>query len=586
MTESSTPMTVSHFKEDLVAIAMGAAVFVVLYVTAQQIGYARDEGFYFQAAASYGQWLMILFDDPNHAISRKVVDAHFAINAEHPSFMKLLFALSEQFLHERWEIVQTPGLAYRVPAMVMSGLATTVTVAFTSRLLSLNAGILAGLLLSFMPRWFHHSHLACFDVPVATTVLLCTLVYLRAIKSKSLFLAIVLGIVFGIALDTKHNAWWLPVVFAVHLITTHGRSFLVMSRTERWQTLRPLVVMVFIGPLVLWVLWPWLWYDTLNRLKYWVDFHLNHVYYNMEFLGRTYHTPPMPRGYAWLMTLATVPGTTLVLAATGLGTCVVHAVQSTRHLRRYATIAPSPPAATSRDSMQPQTTSKEPRRYVTLLPAPWDERRSTDWLLFLSLLSAYAPWWFTTTPIFGGTKHWLSAYPFLCVFAARGYGLWGAKIRLFIKKGRAQEAVLYLGTLSLFAPSVVMSLEALPWGLSAYTPIVGGAPGAASLGLNRTFWGYTTLSMVEAMQELAPSGAKVFVHDTAISSFQMHQLDGTFQRNWTPTLDIAASRLALYHHEPHMARVEFQIWEAYRTTIPASVAVFDGVPIVWLYVRP
>jgi hypothetical protein len=159
-------------------------------------------------------------------------------------------------------------------------------------------------------------------------------------------------------------------------------------------------------------------------------------------------------------------------------------------------------------------------------------------------------------------------------------------MRELFGKGRAYRWVFRLGTVVLLAPAVAITWDSLPWGLSAYTPIVGGAPGAATLGLNRTFWGYTSLSMTDAITELAPKGATVFVHDTALQSWQMHQLDGTFQRNWVPTLDIAQSRLALYHHEPHMLRVEYQIWEAYRTTIPAAVACFDGVPIVWLYARP
>ena len=75
--------------------------------------------------------------------------------------------------------------------------------------------------------------------------------------------------------------------------------------------------MLLLGPLVFYALWPWLWHDTAARLGEYVRFHTAHEYYNMEFLGHTYWKPPMPRGYAWLMTLATVPLVTLVLAAVG-----------------------------------------------------------------------------------------------------------------------------------------------------------------------------------------------------------------------------------------------------------------------------
>ncbi|HMA93152.1 MAG TPA: hypothetical protein VKP30_10730, partial [Polyangiaceae bacterium] len=65
-----------------------------------------------------------------------------------------------------------------------------------------------------------------------------------------------------------------------------------------------------------------------------------------------------------------------------------------------------------------------------------------------------------------------------------------------------------------------------------------------------------------------------------------HRLDGTIAANLVPTLNLAQSKLGLYHHEPHMKRVEYQLWEAYGTTVPVAVATFGGVPIVWLYERP
>lgn len=570
-----------------VAFAMGLLTFAVLYATAPSIGYARDEGFYFQAAESYGRWLEVLFADPSAAITQKVIDAHFAINAEHPSLMKLLFSIAEQTLHQRWRWISDPGLAYRVPGMLMAALAVTVTVGWASNLLSRPAGILAGLLLLFMPRWFHHSHLACFDVAIASLILLCTACYRRAIARKDLLSALCLGLVYGLALATKHNAWWLPAVFLLHLVMTEGRFLLSADKAERWLSLRPVVWMCLLGPLVLVLLWPWLWHDTFERLRFWVEFHLHHEYYNMEFLGRTYHRPPMPQGYAWLMTLGTVPGTTLLLSLLGGAVSAWHAVKSQRSFERTGKVVvfakiDAEDAALGGPSARPRS---------SLAPAVWDERRSTDLLLLLSILSAYAPWWLDTTPIFGGTKHWLSAYPFFCLFAARGYGFWCAKMRdLFGAGGKGHRRRMHwiqgIGALSFVAPAAVMTWDSVPFGLSAYTPLVGGAPGAATLGLNRTFWGYTSLTLADSMHELAPQGARVYVHDTAPQSWAMHQQDGTIERDLVPTLNIAQSTLALYHHEPHMERVEYQIWEAYGTTQPAAVACYDGVPIVWLYQRP
>jgi hypothetical protein len=48
---------------------------------------------------------------------------------------------------------------------------------------------------------------------------------------------------------------------------------------------------------------------------------------------------------------------------------------------------------------------------------------------------------------------------------------------------------------------------------------------------------------------------------------------------------IDGSDIALYHHEPHMEKVEYQIWTAYGTTTPAFVGAYDGVPVIWVYAR-
>ena len=62
-------------------------------------------------------------------------------------------------------------------------------------------------------------------------------------------------------------------------------------------------------PLVVLATWPWMWADTLARLIEYLQFHREHAYYNMEFLGTNYNEPPMPLSYPFVMTLTTVPWT-------------------------------------------------------------------------------------------------------------------------------------------------------------------------------------------------------------------------------------------------------------------------------------
>src|SRR3712207_7813133 len=54
--------------------------------------------------------------------------------------------------------------------------------------------------------------------------------------------------------------------------------------------------------------------------------------------------------------------------------------------------------------------------------------------------------------------------------------------------------------------------------------------------------------------------SRVFVHDTAIPSWNMLQSDGRLRDDLRAAWSIDGSDVALYHHEPHMGKVEYQIW--------------------------
>ena len=70
---------------DLVAGALLAAMFVAWLVsTCHDLGFARDEGFYFSAADRYVGWLGRLVDSPKEALERPVVEAAWRLNHEHP----------------------------------------------------------------------------------------------------------------------------------------------------------------------------------------------------------------------------------------------------------------------------------------------------------------------------------------------------------------------------------------------------------------------------------------------------------------------------------------------------------------------
>lgn len=506
----------------------------LLLGTAGTLGFTRDEGFYFAASRAYAQWFDLLWHSPSQALARTAIDHYWSINHEHPGLIKALFALSNRWFSG---VFPQPSTSFRLPSVLLSSLAVVVTFSWGRQRLGRAGGLVAALSFAFMPHVFFHAHLACFDLPVCALWLLTSYAYARSLESPGRGWALCTGVVYGLLLDTKHNAWLFPFALLLHFVLTQGLPLLRDLRDgAAWWRRVPSAwgAMLVVSPLLFIALWPWLWYDPWDRFREYVAFHAGHDYYNMEFLGHTHWKPPMPRGYAWFMTVATVPFVTLFLGAAG----------ATKAWRK-------------------------------------DSRRTDFCLWATAICVSYAPWLLTTTPIFGGTKHWLTAYPFLCLFAGFGFTQVVEAVRSLSSRF-AHPAL--LGACVLAGPAV-MSLHAHPFGLSAYTPLVGGTSGAATLGLNRTFWGYTTQSLAPFINRNAKPGGSVYVHDTALQSFAMFQEDGRLRPDLRGSLDIAASDLALYHHEPHMSRVEHQIWLEYGSVAPDAVATFDGVPIAWLYAR-
>ena len=541
--------------DHLTGFGLATAYVYVLLGTVQDLGYARDEGFYFRAAHSYASWFELLLHDPRAALQREAVEAAWAANHEHPALVKSVFALSWKWLYQKWHLFGEEGTSVRFGGMLFAGAALWLLYIWGARARSRTVGLIAALLFALMPRVFYHSHLDCFDIPIVTMWTLCAYAYWRSLRQKGLLWPILTGITFGLALDTKHNAWMLPVALTAHAFIAKRRSIWQRLRQGELRIPLALAAMAIIGPEVFVALRPRLWFDTVARLTGYTQFHLNHEYYNMVFLGVTYFRPPSPRSYAWVMTAATVPTITLVLFGIGIFSRLRH---------RYGHLV------------------------VRGLPAPPTEPGSTDLLWVIGLLVAYAPWLSTNTPIFGGTKHWMTAYPFLCLFAGVGFEAVVQKIRTWVIERWPIVPAALLDTAvaaAVLSAPLAETAHSHPWGLSSYTPLVGGAPGAASLGLNRQFWGFTTGAITAFLNRNAHTGDSIYLHDTAWDSWDLLRRDGRLSTRAQAATLPHTSTLALYHHEEHMEGVEYQIWQAYGTTSPVHIGQYDGVPIIYVYAR-
>lgn len=546
------------WRDHLIGLMLAASYVALLVATSVDLAMSRDESFYVVAAERYGAWFEQAAEDFGAASEQDVVDRFWSYNHEHPSLVKTAFALSH-LMQEKWHLFPAPGMAIRFPGMLAGGLLLWMIYIFGARVYGRQAGAFAAAAFALMPRPFHHAHLDCFDIPITLMSTVVTYCYWRSLESRRW--ALWTGIAYGLALATKHNAWILPGVFLIHwLWAAWGEVRARRGGAEKRLSLVPwwLVSMLALGPPIFVGSWPWLWNDTVARIEEYVRFHVNHDYYNMAYFGVNYFWPPFPVSFPWVMTLYTVPLTTILLGIAGLG------------MRARALIPPG----------------LEKRLWPNGEVGP--DRRFTEVLLVGSLLAPLVVISLPSSPIFGGTKHWFPAYPFLCMFAGLAFRHVARAVRRLVGDRIPHARWVVRGAVAaiLLAPGAVETVHSHPFGLSHYTYVAGGVPGAADDGMNRQFWGFSHGPLAGWLRERMPNGGTVWICDATHQAWRMMQRDGMIPENIRATANMAQADYVLVHHEHHFAEVDFQAWVAFGSVRVAKVLTYDGVPIVSVYENP
>lgn len=577
----------------LIALLLAIMSVLVLLRAERDIGYVRDEGIYFEASRRYGAWVARWLDDESgDANTPEVRDRYFGFNHEHPALMKLAAGVSARLLaappdpaiaeelaatragsakqHEfqreiaaleggRWPLLRE-GAAMRLPAILLCGLAVALLYLAGRRV---GHGKLAGLLAAgyfvLLPHVAFHASLHAFDVPIAVLTLCVALAWLEALRDWRWGLAI--GPLLGVAIAVKHNALFLGPLLTLHLWLLLALEW---RRSGQRPALRralalPLWSMALLGPLTAIALWPWLWHDTFARIAEYFAFHGEHSYYNVEYQGLNYNRPPLPLGYPFVLTWATVPSVLLLLSTIGV-------LATLRGLAgRSRDAAPSSTDTDGFTKPLPNVASTtEPLLYVILSAFP---------LLLIA---------WPSIPIFGGTKHWLTAYPFMALLAAFAWGrLWLRARGLLSPWPRLVRLAPTVVLIAALIPSTWSTIHGHPFNLSQYSPLAGGTRGAARHGLQRGFWGHALVPLLEQGNELARG--PVYVHDVHRLSLDQYRREGRWP-DWTPANPSRASA-GLYFPEMHMLSDEIELWEQLDTNTPAAVLTLDDVPVVLLYRR-
>jgi len=561
---------------------------LVSLLSTMDIGFTRDEGYYFKAGELYSYWFEEAVTNPAKAFSKSEVDRHWAYNPEHPSLMKSLFGLSWRLFGNmrdrddrqarRWYHAGHPpkkllgwmreSTAMRLPTALMAARLVYLVYRMGAIAFSVRIGLVSALATILMPRLFFHAHLACFDLPMTTMWFLTIYLFWRSLAKPGLGGVLATAVAWGLALDTKHNAYFIPIVLVLWWLPQAVTQFGILRQPGRGLRIKlppipaSLVSMAIVGPIVLYLLWPKLWFDPIGHWLWYFKRHLHDEYYWAFYFGRLFANPPFPVEFPWVMTAVTVPTVTLLLAALGL----------------WARGS----AAFGRSKV------REMMNGVGFVPG-------TDRLLLLNLLFPIAIFSTTKTPIFGGTKHWMPAMPYLAIFAGIGFEFFLGQVFQHLPKRPARlscagpvcRKLLAAGLAGLLlAPAVVGIARSHPDGSCYYNELLGGFRGMGEYGMQREFWGNSARDVLDWVNEHARKNARVFFHDTNYDSYLMYLRDGLLRPDIRYEHNIDKSDLALFHHHAEFLDREQHIWLAYGTGVPVYGRYLDGVPILSVYRKP
>jgi hypothetical protein len=598
----------------LITAALALATVGWLLAVEGNQGFGRDEGQYMRAGERYWGWfeelsLNLARGQVARSFTTSGIDHYWSDNApDHPVVMKTLYGLSWRAFHRctctgparglhpipvRGKHVTLPlfardSTAFRFPAILFSALLVMMVWRFSRTLLPRPAAAAAAVLTLAQPHYFFHAPIACFDAPITTMAFAVGFAYWKSLRDWRW--GLMAGLLFGIALGVKHNAWLMPFFLVPHYVWMRRADVLAWLPRRGRNPDRPLpprrlprvplafVSMLVLGPLLFFAHWPWLWNGPVQRTRAYVNRHLLHEHYNFEYLGLNWNNPPTTIGRKLLRTTMplvetglTVPVTTLALALVGAGVLV--------RRRRGEPV-----------SSAGETEAPPAERPSWLRPGA-DVDRAPGAFLLMQTIGPLAVLSIPSTPIFGGVKHFMTAMPYVAVLAGIGLAAIVPALAAAIPARRARLRMAAPAALAAVVclPAVVETQRSHPDGLSHYNLLAGGFAGGASLGMNRQFWGYSVAPMLARIDRDPASQGTMYWHDVIHDALSMYKREGRLSMTVGDTgfgeEGIRRSRLGILFHEKHWAIYEGWFWEIYGTTRPEFVREREGVPLVTLYRR-
>jgi 4-amino-4-deoxy-L-arabinose transferase-like glycosyltransferase len=425
--------------ERLIVLALFIVTFSLTLFTANDYGPTYDEPHYASAGMSYAAWWARVFRGDFAALSKSEIEAAWRPNHEHPPLQKVASGFAQ-----RWFGGMLPGLmAMRLPSALWFALAVCAIYLFCRGVWGRRGALFGALAFATMPRVVAHAHFDALDMPIACWFFVTAAVTAYAMKRGSWWLAAPAGVAFGLALMSKLNAFFLPVLLVPWGLLYHRRQ---------WPRLAGVLL---IGPVVCWLGWPWMWVDIIPHAREYLAFHFGHAAYNVWYLGRLWEYAPWH--YPFVMTAVTAPVLVVLLGVVGIVGATGRVAQGESPTRPYGP-------------------------------------RAGSALLLLGLIVTLVPSALPGSPKYNGVRLFLPAFPFLAALAGGGFA-WVERGFIQLLKAEAEQkrrlsalVAAALGALLLF-PGANGAIRTHPYQLAYYNELVGGTAGATRRGFETIYWG-------------------------------------------------------------------------------------------------
>lgn len=451
--------------------------FVLILVSGGNYGLSWDEAYYYEPSRNAGRWFFDLCALRNRPFSPDVIENAWGEIRELPSVVKFSLGIS----HALFGRLLGPLVSLRAPSAFAFSL--TLVMIYILMFKSFGRFPAAFSVLSYilMPRIFGHAHIAASETITVFMYVLVLFCFLKGLYHPRW--SILLGLAFGLALNTKINSLFIPFILLPWAHMYH-----------RPRYVNNFFSMVFLSPLVMIIAWPWLWHNTFPRLFEYIAFFVTHQFTAVFYFGQKYNygSTFAPWHYPFVLTLLTIPPAILFFVLSG-------AIGSLRFFR------------------------KKPLSVLFL----WGG-------LFTLILSA-----FPTSPKYDGIRLFIPAFLFLALLSGVGLVFLQEIIPRFLcglfskfKQGGDPKKNTYFRwnflfpltcMILVFITGIFSIAKSHPYSLSYFNIFIGGIRGAYQKGMETTYWGETVNNrVIKVLNELPPSARikTLVLHDEVFNILQ------------------------------------------------------------------